>query len=264
MQVKPIQKASTVSKVFEALYEMIASGQFRSGHKLPSQDDLARQFGVSRNTLREAVNKLSAMGLLTSQQGIGMVVQPPTPSGYLNRLNSQFLLDPLSVREFVEARICIERTAVRLAVARASREDIRSLREILDLQQAALKSGDGGEFTLQDAAFHMELARLSGNRVLVKFLQTIYDMLQRFIGEVSQLPGAIRDAFRFHMRLTDAIAEKDADRAEKEMALHLFDVVRRIESNLGVDLAQESLCGFELVSSGATAQPSSHEGTKKE
>lgn len=247
MNLKPIQKASATTKVFEALYEMIATGRFRRGEKLPPQEELARQLGVSRNTLREAVNQLSAMGLLKSGQGVGTMVEPPGPGGYLSTLSGQFLLDTLSVREFIEARICIERTAVRLAVERAGEEDVRRLRAILEEQRKAIKKGDTDEFTRQDASFHLAVTQLCGNRVLLKFLQTIQDMLRQFIGEVAQLPGAIDDALRFHSRMTDAIAAKDQDLAEKVMVLHLFDIVRRIESNLETDLKKESLCGFSLV-----------------
>jgi GntR family transcriptional repressor for pyruvate dehydrogenase complex len=247
MKVKPIKKVSTAAKVFETLYEMIVSGQFQRGQKLPSQEELAKQFGVSRNTLREAMNKLYAMGLLSSHQGVGTVVESPNPEGYLSTLSGQFLLDSLSVREFIEARICIERTAVRLAVARAGKREIEHLRGILDGQKKAFEDNDAEEFTRQDAAFHLELTQLSGNRVLMKFLQTIQDMLHRFIGEVVQLPGAISDAIHFHMRVTEAIAAKDADLAEQEMVLHLFDVVRRIESNLKIDLNLETMGGVDLV-----------------
>ncbi len=247
MVVTPIQKSSAAAKVFETLYEMIATGQFQRGQKLPSQDELAKQFGISRNTLREAINKLSAMGLLSSHQGVGTVVESPHPAGYLSALSGQFLLDPLSVREFIEARICIERTSVRLAVARAGDNDILRLRRILGNQKLALAKADFEEFTRHDAAFHMDLAQISGNRVLMKFLQTIHDMLQRFIGEVSQLPGAVQGAMRFHMRVTDAIAARDTDRAEQELVSHLFDVVRRIESNLNIDLDPGTMDGFNLM-----------------
>lgn len=247
MNVKPIQKASATTKVFEALYEMIATGRFQRGQKLPSQEELAKQFGVSRNTLREAINQLAAMGLLSSRQGVGTLVEPPTPGGYLSGLSGRLLLDPLSVREFIEARICIERNAVRLAVARAGPHDVERLRHILEKQGRAFKRGRIAEFTRHDAAFHLELTRTCGNRVLLKFLETIHDMLQRFIGEVAQLPGAIEDALGFHTRMTEAIAAKDADRAEREMVLHLFDVVRRIEANLKIDLQQKTLCGFNVI-----------------
>ena len=249
MEVKPIKKVSAAAKVFETLYEMIAGGEFQRGQKLPSQEELARQFGVSRNTLREAMNKLYAMGLLSSHQGVGTVVESPNPENYLSTLSDRFLLDSLSVREFIEARICIERTAVRLAVARAGEHDIAHLEEILDSQQRAFENDDAEEFTRQDAAFHMGLTQLSGNRVLMKFLQTIQDMLHRFIGEVAQLPGAVTDAMHFHARVTEAIAAKDADRAEREMVSHLFDVVGRIESNLKIDLDLETMCGVDLIQS---------------
>lgn len=247
MEVKPIKKMSTAAKVFEALYEMIVNGQIQRGQKLPSQEELAKQFGVSRNTLREAMNKLYAMGLLSSRQGIGTVVESPDPQGYLSTLRGQFLLDSISVREFIEARICIERTAVRLAVVRAGKREIAQLQMILDDQKQAFENNNAEEFTRQDAAFHLGLTQLSGNRVLMKFLQTIQDMLHRFIGEVVQLPGAISDAMHFHRRVTEAIAAKDADLAEREMVSHLFDVVRRIESNLKIDLNLETMCGVDLI-----------------
>jgi len=253
MDVSPIQKASATAKVFEALYEMIATGRYTRGQKLPPQEELARQLGVSRNTLREAVNQLSTMGLLVSRQGVGTVVETPTPAGYMSALGGQFLLDPLSVREFIEARICIERNVVRLAVARATPENLTEVRNILDRQRQAVMRADGAEFTRQDAAFHLKLAEMSVNRVLQKFLETIHDMLQRFISEVSQLPGAVEDALGFHGRVIEAIADRDADRAEREMILHLFDVVRRIEANMNIDLQKNTLCGFNFIQRKASA-----------
>jgi GntR family transcriptional repressor for pyruvate dehydrogenase complex len=247
MSVSPIQKASATAKVFKALYDMIATGRFQRGQRLPSQDELAKQFGVSRNTLREAINQLAAMGLLSSHQGVGTLVEPPTPGGYLSGLSGHLLLDPLSVREFIEARICIERNAVRLAVARAGPQDVERLRHILEKQGKAFKQARVAEFTRQDAAFHLELTRMCGNRVLLKFLETIQDMLQRFIGEVALLPGAMEGALEFHARVIEALEVKDADRAEQKMVLHLFDVVRRIESNLKIDLHENTLCGFNLI-----------------
>ena len=249
MDVNPIQKSSAASKVFEALHEMIATGKFKKGEKLPPQEELARQFGVSRNTLREALNRLSAMGFLKFHQGVGTLIEPPHSDRYLSTLGGQFLLDTVSVREFIEARIAIERVSVRLAVQRAVEEDFTILYNILEEQDKALKNGNPVEFTRHDASFHLTLSRICGNRVLMKFAQTIQDMLHRFIGEIVKLPGAMEDALRFHSRITNAIVSRDSDLAELQMVNHLFDVVRRIESNLGTDLKKESLYGFELVRS---------------
>ena len=146
MKIEPIRKSSTATKVFETLYEMIASGQFRPGEKLPSQDKLAVRLGVSRNTLREAIHKLSAMGLLLATHGVGTLVQPVTPAVFLGSLDSRLLLDPLTVREFIEARICVEQTTVRLAVARTCRQDIDRLRAILNAQKEAVSKRGLGRF----------------------------------------------------------------------------------------------------------------------
>jgi GntR family transcriptional regulator, transcriptional repressor for pyruvate dehydrogenase complex len=247
MKIKPIEKSLTSTKVFDALYEMIETGVFERGQRLPPQDKLANQLGVSRNTLREAIKQLSAIGLLRSRQGVGTVVEVSDGSGYLNLMKGQFLLDSISVREFIEARICIERTVIRLAVERAKEEDVQNLRVILKEQRTAISKDDLVEFTRQDASFHFAIAEIGGNRVLLKFLQTIQGMLHRFIGEVSRLSGAVEEALRFHSQITDAIAAKNKDLAEEVVVLHLFDVIHRIEINLGMDLKKESLCGINLI-----------------
>ena len=72
-------------------------------------------------------------------------------------------------------------------------------------------------------------------------------MLHRFIGEVSKLSGAVEEALRFHSQITDAIAAKNQDLAEEVVVHHLFDVIHRIEFNLGMDLKKESLCGINLI-----------------
>jgi len=252
MNVEPITRSSAADKVLASLHEMIASGRFRPGEILPSQDDLARQLGVSRNTLREAIHKLSAMGLLTAKQGVGTTVEPMSPAGYLAPLEGHLRLDSMSAREFIEARACLERTIVSLAVARAKRKDIQSLRALLELQRQAFQKNDQAEFVRQDVAFHMELGRVGGNRVLGKVLQTIWGMLHAFISEVAQLPGAIEDAIRFHSDIVNAVAARRSDRAEELMLRHILDVVRRIEKNLKVDLKAHSLFGLDAILSKKT------------
>jgi DNA-binding FadR family transcriptional regulator len=247
VKIGPIQKSSAAGKVFETLYEMIASGQFRPGERLPSQDELSVRFGVSRNTLREAIHKLSAMGLVLAEQGVGTVVQPVSAMSFLDSLDGHLLTDPLSLREFMEARIHIEKVVVRLAVNRSGPGDVRKLETLLASQKKAVDTGEVAGFIPEDVAFHMELARMSGNRVLLKFLQTIWGMLHQFIAEVSEFPGAIEDAVRFHTGIYSAMAARDADRAEQEMLSHLLDVVRRIERNIRVDLDAEALFGKAFV-----------------
>ena len=102
-----IKRSTTADKVFDILHQWITSGRLQEGDVLPSQVELSRRFEVSRNTLREAVFKLSALGLVQAKQGVGTVVQSRSSANYLSGLQDHLLMDRISMREFLEARVSI-------------------------------------------------------------------------------------------------------------------------------------------------------------
>jgi DNA-binding FadR family transcriptional regulator len=90
----------------------------------------------------------------------------------------------------------------------------------------------------------MDLARMSGNSVLLKFLETVRELLHNFIAEVSRLPGGIKSAINYHRDIFEFIRARDSKEAEDKMRQHLYDVTKRIEKNMKVDHGSKSL--FEL------------------
>ncbi len=260
IDVAGIKRLSAADEVFKALHEWILTGRLKPGDRLPSQDELAERFAVSRNTLREAVNKLAALGLLEVRQGVGTVVRVHSPLDYVSSLSDHLLLDNATGREFLEARVIMETAAVRLAARRLDPAELERLRELARSQTAAMAEGDIDLFSQLDAEFHLELAKLSRNRVLVKFLETAWDLLRRFILEVAMLPGAIQDAHSFHTAIIAALEERAADRAEEALMEHLVDVVRRIESNLGLDMGAETLFDLECPRRRTTRRRKPKEG----
>ncbi len=231
-----IKRSTTADKVFDILHQWITSGRLQEGDVLPSQDELSRQFKVSRNTLREAVFKLSALGLVQAKQGVGTVVQSRSSANYLSGLQEHLLMDRISMREFLEARVSIETTIVRLAVARASQEDIGRLDEIIARQRKAIEARDEVEFVKHDLAFHCELGNACGNRVMLKISQTVYNLLRSFITTVAGAPGNLEQAFRYHQKILEAIKIRDAQAAESSMVSHLQETVRRFQESMNVDL----------------------------
>ena len=234
-----IKRSTTADKVFDILHQWIASGRLQEGEVLPSQDELSRRFEVSRNTLREAIFKLSALGLVQAKQGVGTVVQSRSSANYLSGLQDHLLMDRISMREFLEARVSIETTIVRLAVARASQEDIDRLDKILDRQREAIKAGDEVEFVKHDVAFHGELGHACGNRVMLKISQTVYNLLRSYITTVAGAPGNIEQAYRYHRQILAAIKNRDAQAAENDMVSHLQETVRRFQEAMDVDLQMD-------------------------
>jgi len=242
--VPEVRPATIADQVFKTLHEWILSGKLKANDKLPSQDKLAEQFGVSRNTLREAIYKLKVMGLLTAKQGVGTIVNISSPSSYMVSLSDHLLLNPSTVREFIEARLVLEQATVRLAVMRITREGLVKFDDLISRQTRAFKEGDIDTFIKLDSEFHRELAQESGNAVLLKCLETVRELLQDFISEVSHLPGAINSAIRYHREILRYMQAKDKEKAEEKMREHLYDVTRRIEKNMKIDLNTKSL--FEM------------------
>lgn len=236
MEVSSIRRMSAADEAFKALHDLIMSGQLKHGDRLPPQDELARQFGVSRNTVREAINKLTVMGLLTAKQGIGTIINITSPSAYMASLSDHLLLQPATVRDFMEARVIIEAASVRLAVLRATPEIVGVLETNVRKQRDALRKGSVNAFISLDVEFHFCLAKAGDNKVLMQFLETLTDLLGKFIKEVSLLPRAMQNAYAFHRDILRLIGARDADGAERKMLEHLRDVVKSIEANTGMEI----------------------------
>lgn len=243
MKVPQIRRTKAADEVFKTLHEWIMSKQLKQGDILPSQDELARQFGVSRNTLREAIYKLAVSGLLTPKQGIGTVVNITGPSSYMSALSDHLLLDHGTVKDFLEARFFVEKTVVRLAAARVSEAEIAAMETLLEQQLEAFRENDVEAFVELDSLFHMALARASGNKVFLKFLEAIQELLHKFIAEVSQLPGALESALRFHQEILNALRCRDGKKAENKISQHLHDVAVRIERCTKIDIGLEHIFG---------------------
>lgn len=236
MEVPSIRRTSATDETFKALHDMITFGGLKHGDKLPSQARLAEQLGVSRNTIREAINRLTVIGLLNAKQGVGTLVTTSTTSGAITSLSGHFLLQPSTVREFMEARVVIETATVRLAVLRADEEALAELEEHVRMQSKAIKNGNVEAFIKHDVEFHFSLARASGNKVLVQFLGAVTDLMKTFVSEVALLPDATRNALSYHRDIIKFILAKDADAAERKLIEHLTDVVKNIEKSTGKEL----------------------------
>ena len=243
---KVIRKTSAVDEVFQALHSRIVSGDLPEGYRFASQEFMAEEFGVSRSTIREAVNKLNLLGLLTSKPGVGTMVAAPTAEGYFSNLGQYLFLTSAEVGQFMEGRLYLEKAAVGLAVLRAEDDDIRRLSALVGEQGEAVAKGDAALFSRQDAEFHRALVDISGNALLRQFMGLIWEGLYQFIAEVTTLEAAIANAFCFHNLLVRHLARRDRAKMERTLVEHLHDVVGNIERNLGHSLGLEAMFKMEL------------------
>jgi GntR family transcriptional repressor for pyruvate dehydrogenase complex len=215
-------------EIAEHLELSILSDRIAVGSRLPSERDLMEQFGVGRSTVREALFRLQRMGLITLSQGAPARAARPTAEAMVSELSGaarHFLSIPDGVRHFQHARTMFEVSLAREAALRADDTKLARLSEALAANRAAI--GNQERFIQTDLDFHATLARMTGNPIFTALTQALAEWLgkQR---EVSARGGATQmDVYEQHAAIYDAIAARDAVRAQQAMEDHLRQVARR-------------------------------------
>lgn len=220
--VRRVRKA--YEQVADQLRELIVQGELRPGDRLPVESALARDFGVSRATVREALRLLAAQSLVRTEKGAtgGSYVTLPTAAtiSSLVHLNVGLLAETRSVtlEELLEARELVEVPAARLAAARRSGEDLDRLRGTVPADSKRLSTTE--EFT-HNAEFHSCLLAASRNTLLVVSAQPIFSVLQTHLARSALGQRFHRAIHEHHHRILAAVDACDGDRAAAEMHDHL-------------------------------------------
>jgi GntR family transcriptional repressor for pyruvate dehydrogenase complex len=215
-----IQKVRLTDQIVRQLVSMIADGTFKPGEQLPSEPQLMKQFGVGRSSIREAVGALSLIGLLNVSHGRGTRVNAAADEALSKSLGWVILtMGRDKIHELIEARCQIEQTLVRLAAAKATREDIAEIR----FYHERLKTAKIGSKKIihADLAFHTALARASHNHILTSFISELRQPMRRWMEQKASVDWGYANVFEQHDVVFKAIEEHDPDKAQVAMREHL-------------------------------------------
>ena len=196
----------------------------KEGDKLPSHEELTQQLGVSKASLREGLQKLSAMGVIEIKQGLGTTVSIPKISNYFKVLSPRLITTGSSLSDLFEARKYIEAATVVNTITRGDEEDIKGLQELISEMEKVFHKGNIESFLRKDIEFHNRIAIAGKNKVLLEILNIINELLFFQENVAHRIPGAIERAFDFHKRIFQAIKEKDLQKAQSLMTEHIEDV----------------------------------------
>jgi GntR family transcriptional repressor for pyruvate dehydrogenase complex len=233
---KSVRQGNLVDLVFDKLKQDIVDNKLKSGDKFPPQDILAGQFGVSRTVIREAQKKLASLGLVKNRQGSGTYVCRPKAEEVMGPMLSLVELDAENTADLMETRYHLEKAIARLAAERATADAGSRLRGYVEKMAQSSRSGQLEDFNQADMAFHLELAKISGNRVMAKVVQAIQGMTHRFLQSFSRSEGAMERAIKFHKAIARAVAANDPGLAEKLMREHLEDIIDNVNRHFELEL----------------------------
>src|SRR5262249_51611862 len=214
------RNASVTDEAIERIRQMIMSGEWGPGTRLPPESELAARLGISRNSLREAVRALSLVPGLEGRQGHGTYARSlePEPLRESTRFVAHLLADK-TVVELFEVRRMLEPAAVALAAVRMDEDGRAALRRELDRMMAAISVED---LVDADAAFHAVVAQAAGNSVLSSLLEGLSTRTMRarlWRGRLEK--GSLEATRAEHTRIYEAIAARDPELARIVAGAHV-------------------------------------------
>lgn len=227
MDVVALQKTTLSDQALERMTELIIRGDLEPGARV-QEAVLARQLGISRGPLREAIRRLEGRGLLERIPHVGVKVASPS---------LQEIIDLYMIREVLEGLAC------RLAAERLSDAELKRLRSVLFDHSAHddVKSGTGYYQSPGDQDFHFQIIEGSRQaRLIETLLGDLYQVLRIFRYRSSVNPGRAKVAYDEHVGILEALEQRDGARAEQLMRDHLIHARNSLEETGAVAPADTS------------------------
>ena len=225
IELKPIRPKRISDQVFEQLRELIFRGDVQPGQKIMTERELAEALNVSRNSVREAINKLVTLRFLEQRQGQGTFVRSIDEAVQIPL--ATVMETQATLIDLLEIRMGIECTAASLAAQRITAAELETIeRAIADMEQDTRAGGLGSE---GDMAFHMAIANATKNPLQIYIMKNVSEFLHMGIREnllhLYQDPKNIDTIISQHRAILEAIRRRDADGAFTAMRHHITFVI---------------------------------------
>jgi DNA-binding FadR family transcriptional regulator len=216
------------SIIYTKVVERILQGDFAPSGKLPAENELAVQFNVSRSTIREALSRLRADGVIESRRKAGTFVIRNPVSGPLTHVPIKNFGD---IEKYYSFRSCIESGAAASAAVNHEDSDIVELEQALTALNAKMQDGDPG--IDEDVIFHLAIAKCSHNSFFVTTIETSVAPIRQFIELVRNIddkksPARVLATQKEHRAIVDAIIKRSPNEASEAVIQHISNAKNRI------------------------------------
>lgn len=226
-------KTSLSERIADAVYEQIVTlKKYSPGDKLPNENELAQEFGVSRATLREAIRSLVTQGVLEVVHGRGTFVSKEVKDyrdvqfGDIGKLRMKLL-------DVFELRRVVEKEAVAMACERASDEEIEAI--LRAGKQVASCISERADRTPADAQFHQLIAIASHNEFMVHLVPMIYRAVSDTLVKMGADEIFARNTLQDHALIMEALENRDASMARHAMAIHMSHAIQSLRAGDGLE-----------------------------
>lgn len=227
-----IERKSVSDQVFDILKDYIVSGKLTVGEKIPSENELSKMLGVSRPSVKAAVERLRAMGLLEVRVGDGSYVKEFSTDEYIENW-AGFVMSDKDMSELLEFRGRLELDCLDLAIDRATDEDLEVLRDLSDKLVDAYKHKDYERGAKYDMDFHHKICRCTGNKYFSMMYELtgdlIFKQVQKLARDVYE-SDASKFLFDDHKQIYQAMRDRDKERGRELLTKHILNRDSHLES----------------------------------
>ena len=213
MDIVRIEKVNLVDAVYTQLRALITSGKWSEGTKIPSENELCREFSVSRVVIREALQKLRGEKLIVTRQGVGTYAA--NPSNFVPAMQAIDLSEQ-TYRDFLNFREAVEFNAIRLTRHMATEKDYVQIEHCVAAMQKAY--GVNEQYTLADYNFHLAIVAASHNEMLVRAMTSNQGTITSIFMAMNALPGAQDFAISTHCHILEDLRHKKTEQVIADYA----------------------------------------------
>jgi GntR family transcriptional repressor for pyruvate dehydrogenase complex len=238
-----IKKTLLCEQIADLICSSIITGEYCIGDQLPTESALAKEFGVSRTVIREAMKSLKEKGMVETKAAKGTFVTCDLKKGIGDSL--EMLIRKIPEESFwntIEIRKSFEPEIAAIAAEKAIPEDIKKLENCLQEMQKCLADKPYSEenlytFSKLDLLFHSQLIESTQNSLLILLMKSLLDQIQnQQLTHILMNPQASQIFLREHIQIFEAVKEKDITKARESMKKHISNVegdFRSLEEKIG-------------------------------
>jgi len=223
-----LETVSTVDAAVNYIKKQIEDGVFKPGEQIPSERKLQQSLGISRYTLREALAKLSALGIIRIAHGKGAFVSIDMKRSSLGDVFLPLFTNqsPQNIFDFFEARMILEGEAVELAAMRRTDADLTRLKDLIHRSKAAID--DAQRFGELDFLFHVEISRIAGNVFIQKMMECLNDYVKGYLQAIACDAEIRRGSHQTHIKIYECIMKKEPKKVKRLTRDRLSRMVKAI------------------------------------
>lgn len=215
-----VTKKNLYETVADKIEELILTNELQQGERLPSEQELAVRFGISRNVMRESLKLLKERRLIVQHNGDGTYIAKPESDNITEVLNRMLCLNDIKYMDIFEMRILLEPYACRLVAARRPLPDMSVLDECIEKMVASINVWD--QRIDYDICFHIRIAEWTENSLLVCFIKSMVNLWKTvLVRGISIQQKGHENGIEFHRKIVECLRAGDPDAAEAVMRAHI-------------------------------------------